>query len=370
MNHKVNIIFFPGQRYFVLPIILIYKYYQEQDLPVIVVCEKAKQSMFSEYGFTDLVECAKNYLSSGNRNLVFFQHNTPGSFNAVKKVLEDIVEFDGIELSLMPDGLGNSMYGESLIDEASKRFEHHFSLNEVFSFGFVHSTVANRFESEKITCLPIKPLFELFENVMQKHSFAKLKTELDSFQNIMLIPYRPWCTKDFHGGVYDIGNAENLAKIYDDLIERLKKHYNLDNVIILFRGDGRYEADSASVYDNLTLKNKINLVDYLPEEITLEPVIYSILNKCNADFQMITLDSTTFQSVPLMCSHIANVNAIGSIGCTKDLLEFSERGSHFFTSKLNGKINDFFYRFQSINSITKNINISSRSEGHFYVEVN
>lgn len=159
MRSVNNIIFFPGPRYFVLPIILISNFYEEKGENVTVVCSSNEKRMFQEYSYENTADNMDESVFSGECNLVFFQHNTNGALNFFLRTLGSVSNQQLVKISLMPDGLGNSMYGECFLEIANRKFDRLFELRDVFSFGFVHSTIAKKFESEKIVCLPLK-IFE------------------------------------------------------------------------------------------------------------------------------------------------------------------------------------------------------------------
>lgn len=370
MSNVNNVIFFPGQRYFVLPIILISNYYEEKGENVKVVCSSNEKKMFQEYGYENTIVNMNESICSGERNLVFFQHNTSGALNFFLRTLESVSNKQLVKVSLMPDGLGNSMYGECFLEIATRKFDCLFELRDVFSFGFVHSTVAKNFESKKIVCLSLKTLHANFKKVMQSQGFTKLKSELANVESIILLPYRPWCTKSFHGGVYDFGDASDLARIYSETLRSLVKKYELDNSLVLFRGDERYPNESMQVFEQLEFDNKINLSLYLSEKITLEPLLHFLTNDINSVLSVVSLDSTTFQSIPLIKDDTIDKKIIGFLGCPRDLLEYSVESRAFFETKLKGKINDFFHRFKDIGKDVNNMNVEMKKEGQVYVEIN
>lgn len=348
----MNYIIFPGAKYFVLPCLMIKSFYESMGESCYIVLVDKQRDYFNIYGVDKsflLTECQIHF-SEGN-NYIFFHHGTESIIKRAELFINKIPIDISYTVSFMPDALGNAMHGKSyleVINNIKKRNEKHKVIKDIFSFGFIHSTTLNKFEDEEIINLSYDYMMKIFDDLKENDLVGKdLKSAIKS-KNIIFIPYRPWCTKKFHGGVYDFGSPEELAEIYNKLIESILKENNYEECQIIYRGDSRFKKESQVVFDKIDHLNKVSIDKLMSDKITLEPFIYYLMKIIDADSNLwfLTLDSTTFQAVPFLNKEKNNGNIYSLFGCPSEYLREIDGGFDFNAKKLRGKINDFYNRYK------------------------
>jgi hypothetical protein len=330
---------------------MVKKWFEEKGEKADLVVPTGMQSSFEKLSVEFITSTEFNKREHEEKdNYIFFHHGNEGTYNFFIDIVTGVVkksENKNLNVSFLPDGLGNTMWGESFIDRYNaKNSESSVKLLYAFGFGFEHETTLKKFGS--VTNVEYsyltdfldtnKYLVELCENVIN---------EMDLGDSNVILPYRPWCTSSFHGGVYDIGDNKYLANIYLELLKIIS--ISNEQPKVFFRGDTRYPVDCGEIFKAINDSIPCSEIgsDY-PTWLTLEPLMYFLLNK-NKVYNFLVLDSTTFQAVPfLMNNSQSEVAAV--IGCPTTLLSLSPVGGEFINRKLKYKINDFKNRFELFNS--------------------
>jgi hypothetical protein len=369
----LNIIFCPKAKYFVIPVLMIYEHYKIKGEKALVICDNTMSESFESYGFNEFITTNLFDLKSikDSYNLVFFHHNTKVNkdffINSILSLRQDLTS---LNISYMPDGLGNAMYGDGYIDSVKSITSITLFLKHVFSFGFIHHTVCSTYPEKNIVCLNYSYIEKYLDNTQINFNTSQAIDTIKEFNSVVFIPYRPWCTEKFHGGVYDFGSNESLSKIYSSLIEEVKEKYELQNYIVIFRGDSRFRENSNEVFNGISFDNKIMLDEMISDHVTLEPFIYKSLKTTKCDFYYITLDSTTFQCAPFFYEQAGkNKKMICLVGCHSIFLTSIKGGMEFCNKKLKGKVKDFYSRYESMKNTGFVTSINYVEESCFYVEI-
>lgn len=368
----MNIIFCPNAKYFALPVIMIYEHYSALQEESLIVANAELLSSIKSYGnfySQDISSFDFNIIDSSS-NLIFFCHNTNTNKEFFRKTITEAQKNSHqFKVSYMPDGLGNSMLGGDYIGDAKEYSTASIELRDVFSFGFIHYSTASQHPKEKIVCLSYKLFEKYLDQRYFENLFEPILNSMNSYAAIIFIPYRPWCTKKFHGGVYDFGSTKELSEIYTELITEISIRYRLNNYLVLYRGDSRFAQESLETYNQIQAPNKIRLDPLIPKDITLEPFIYKSIKKIKSNFHFITLDSTTFQCIPFMNFSAENKLISCDFGCPQKILFNKNGGQDFHNRKLKGKIKDFSDRYSSFKQAGLISNIENIEEGYFYAEL-
>jgi hypothetical protein len=341
-----TIIVVPNQKAFVPAGLMLREYFLSQGIKPILISGEIAAGVFKEFEVQTHPHAFLRTILQPKVHLVHIQLSSPGTRNSFFTCVNDLSgNCEQITISLWPDGLGNASWGERLDMQYNAEYSNaKIEFDGFFSFGFVHST------TKKLAGdFPIKTLgYELLQKAISNSELiqriiAPASTLLTQASSI-IIPFRPWCTHQFHGGVYDFGNATDLSVIYSDLIH-IASRDGFAGSPIYFRPDERFQAESEAVMNSLATEfDIVDLSDLYPQWLTLEPLLSVVCTgKESKPFAMINLDSTSFQSVPFLADK--HDLATGYIGACSSSLESVTGGIEFAQDKLTGKIKDFEQRY-------------------------
>jgi len=347
-------IFAPGAKQFILPCVVLYRWYRRTKSDITIVTNTTNADYYRKLGCIAVTDqIFQELLPDECDEYVFFKHNAVGQFNKFCKVVAHFhasILSKKVKVSFFPDGFGNAMWGKNYISDYCD--EEQISKNmieviNVFSFGFIHTSTLRQYDASVITVVDYSYLTELIENCQfLKDICIQTLINVDQFTSIVLVPFRPWCTDGFHGGVYDFGDQTVLANIYCNLIEN---HVTTDKKMVFFRGDERFPNESSFVFDELNKSYdclEIDTVKY-PKWLTLEPLLYFMITKFQ-HISIVNLDSTTFQIVPFLINRLdSHCKVSGLIGCENSILSQNSVPDTFKDSKLKVKIKDFKNRYST-----------------------
>jgi hypothetical protein len=344
----------PNSKLFVPPVLMIREYFLRENVVPIIACDNVLASVFREFGIDTRSQDFLKTVSRPDVELVHLQVNHPGARDSFYRIVSDLKRnCETVRVRLWPDGLGNASWGERLDLQYSAEYGNEgIEFVGFFSFGFVHSTTQQLADDFRITTLD----YDLLQKAISRSDSIKKiiapAAEALTQRSSIIIPFRPWCTQRFHGGVYDFGDASDLSKIYSDLIH-IANTDGFAGCRIYFRPDERFQAESKTVMDSL--RNDFNVMDLsnvYPQWLTLEPLLSVICSRNDSKpFAMISLDSTSFQSVPFLAN--GRVSAAGYVGARSSSLESVPGGIEFVKRRLTGKVRDFERRYRHFQSLQR-----------------
>jgi hypothetical protein len=361
-------IFIPWGKTFIPPILIVSSYYQEKGIePVFIAREPHFAALsFLQIPFISFDEFDGLHSMEKGSRLLFIDDLNDFSFgNFSRAIFRNLWEYtnEPYTIDLMPDALSNVTTDVGVLDKFRETYKGRFNLKlgNFFTYGFVHHTVSDKYSTDNIINLSYSRLVNIFENSIFLTAISKnIISKLSNYSNIIFIPYRPWCTETFWLGKYSFGDVHDLIGLYDQLIEDIVRDKNIDKCLLLFRGDERFIAESKSVYDGISFKNKLILDDFdYPYSLSLEPLIYFLLKTYQGSIHGIALDSSTFDLIPYFLDLIeAEVSFDLTYGC--DLTYFRDDDKHqsFINSLLRNRTHEFLWKLKSISNNVKNINIS------------
>ena len=331
---KNTYIFAPPNKTSIWPTILISEFLNTNGYLCRIVSHKNNLHAYNQLGL-DVITINDFYSRDESliSELIFMQHNSTWVFDFFEEVVGSITETEEIKISFYPDGLGNATWGESFLEKSEKVG---LQFGRFYSFGFVDRTTSLLFSSEQIEVINYSHLCRFFENNTFLNSlFDSIQPSLIQDESFF-IAYRPWCTQSFHGGGYSFGNgASSLLKIYTKIIKLVKEEEQIsDEIGIYFRGDNQYVDDCAFLAESFKHNNILfNLDDVYVDYLTLDPLIYFLIRE-GYKLKFISLDSTTFITVPFFVEHLQTQSVEAYFGCDVSCLEALDGGKEFYNKKL------------------------------------
>ena len=344
-----NYIVCPSSKLFVLPALAIKSFLEDErnEKAFIIASGEAAQIM-ERLGLGVNDDSCLYSTKSPHVNLVVVQHNSVGTWKRFERLVTGFLDANNEErltVSFWPDGLGNASWGERLDRKYLSEHGVKIKFREFYSFGFIHTSTARLTNKDAIQLIDYKNLTPIFEeNPCIRAILDRASATLQGAAPICVLPFRPWCTAEFHGGVYNFGSLEGLARIYSELVGEIE-NCNGGEVSIVFRPDDRFPAESRCVQDLLqTDRELIDLSGFYPQWLTLEPLLYELYRTGRAArTSMVCLDSTSFQAAPFISDGRHPMQAV--IGAKYQTVAAQNGGVDFMTSKLLGKVRDFYRRY-------------------------
>jgi hypothetical protein len=362
----MNYIFVPDIKYFVLPCIMLKNWFEKQEKDAVLIVKKGLEGTFNQLDINFISLSSFNEIKVlENDHFIFLHHGIEQVYNFFESIISQS-KYTEINVSFLPDGLGNAMWGTSFIDRynnTSNKIK--VNLIHAFNFGFEHGSAIKKFG--QVTTVDYSYLTDFLDsNSYLIELCSKVIKEMNLSEHNVILPYRPWCTKSFHDGIYDIGDNKYLAEIYLKQLDLI----GTDKVEskVYFRGDSRFNSECKEVLS--TINSSVSCTEIgasYPSWLTLEPLIYFLL-KQNKSYNFITLDSTTFQAIPFLNkSNQSEVTAV--IGCPYSLLDINPITIEFTKKKLNNKIKDFKQRYELFDKIGFPLTINTIDSGCFTVKL-
>lgn len=358
---KSNYIFIPKQeditqdatRAFLFPAEVTRRHISKKNENCEIIVAKNSKPLLDYFGINNLsYESFFPHVQPG-ANLIFFHS---GESEPIAQILFEVskrVPLDNISISLLPDGFGNAHCGGYLLDELNKRNHelNNLTLFKVYSFGFIHKYSLRDIPLEKREVINYSHLRDFLEkNPALQKFYSAIDSSLNYDSDIIFIPYRPWCTEEFHKGKYLIGDQNFLAEIYNQIIELIINNENLERPTILIRGDYRYKK----YYEKLLLsldkfQSFINIDNFYPEDYSLEPFLFHLSRRASSrKIFHLTLDSNSFQPIPYLIERLERCHQKAYIGCLKEFFNTSRVPTQELERVLKIKIQDFHIRHKNL----------------------
>ena len=355
----LNIIFPPSGKHFLLPALMIKNYYKALGNRCYICASGDVYRGLKELKEDCLLDAnlfdPKQFVGQGSINAVFWYHNTDYAISIFKSVSSKLASFcSDFFISFFPDGFGNAMWGGALRKECEASGLS-AAVRSIFAFGFVHETTKKVFFDleDRIQVLSFSLLLDVCKNYMGLSSYiASIGSVFNVSRPAVLVPYRPWCSSDFHGGIYDFGAELDLSRVYSQLY----RIFGATESVFYYRGFD--DAHSSRVFNHIdNIDAKVSLDGLFPSWLTLDPILVWLISTMQGSLQLITLDSTTFQIVPFLRAALAErdlptaptVEAL--IGCPESLFDEIFGASDFLHRKLRGKIADFRVRYEGFRRV-------------------
>jgi hypothetical protein len=299
---------------------------------------------------------------------IYFLHATSfyQYFKTNLSILLNNKNITKINLNFFPEGFGNAMWGEKFTDRIEKDFEivDKIHLDKIISYGFKQNYIDKKFPTAKKLIINYEHIISAMEsNKILMEIVSKALNSLDLKKELIIIPFRPWCTKSFHGGMYNFGSRDEFNELVVQLLSRIEINPKSK---ILFRSDSRYKKESSYLFDFLseTFDTQEITDDIFPSWVSLEPLFHGIINNKKVEsVKVINFDSTT--SIPLVFqSALSSINSLLiSFGCPKSILSGIKGGEDFYDRKLRSKIKMFTEHMSPLSFENKKVNIKSNEAG-------
>lgn len=356
----------------------LYSWLCKSEKNVELIVKKEYSTFFSNLNipFTSEAEFRKR-TNFESELIVYFLHA-----NSFYQYFKDNISFmvannqiDKILVNFIPEGFGNAMWGESFIDRINvdlveAEYKDKIKLYQTISYGFKQSYIDNKFPSaEKVVLNYEEVVNAIRENQTLQSIIEKAIRSLKLHKNLLFIPYRPWCTEKFHGGMYNFGTQEHLSEIVLRLVEILDVP---EDSLVLFRPDFRYPTESSHLLTKLSKAfETIELSSEIyPDWISLEPLFQGLLDsEIVSVLNIVNLDSTT--AIPIMFqSDFSSIDKLNILyGCPLRLLKYVDGGEDFYNRKLKGKIRMFSNHFKPLAFERNKIGLKSDEAGFLEVSI-
>jgi len=349
----MNYIFLPWAKTFVYPSLMLINHLNTLGEEVKIIATEANFDLLDLLNVSYIKYDEINYLKEIQPfdNLIFFQNNTKEQKNDfITSIYRACRQFfyDPYYISFIPDGLANIYSGPSLMDYIDDSL-FNLKLKNIYSFGFQHHTAVDLFPYDNHVLIDYKNLILSLDNRETDIIINNFTNHINT-NNIIFIPFRPWCTDSFWSGAYNFGDTNTVGKLYNELIEQIKSK-NSEDFQIFFRPDPRYLIESLKAFELIDHQNKVLIDDKdYPFYLPLEPLLHgfftnNLIEGKKFSYYFISLDSSTFNTfAALIGFYDSKVSKLASFyGAPQKILANEKNGLNFSLNFLEKRLDEISY---------------------------